>query len=110
MKGTWTDTAISYAKEALEKKNSKRFGKWIKLAASRFLKDLEKENCPKNSFKYSEDEADKVCDFISNLPHVEGTWKSEKITLEPFQVFFLCNLFGFRNSDGTRRLHLHCSP
>jgi len=103
MKSSWTDIATDYAKEALDKKNSKRFGKWIKLAATRFLKDLEKENLPNKPFQYSEMESDKVCDFISNLPHVEGTWKSENITLEPFQAFFLCNLFGFRNSDGTRR-------
>jgi len=103
MKSTWTDLAITYAREALDKKNSKRFGKWIRLAASRFLKDLERENSPKKPFVYSEAEANKVCDFISNMPHVEGTWKSENITLEPFQVFFLCNLFGFRNTDGTRR-------
>ncbi len=103
MNPAWTDIAISYAKEALDKKNSKRFGKWIGLAASRFLKDLEKENLLNKPFVYSELESNKVCDFISNLPHVEGTWKSENITLEPFQVFFLCNLFGFRNLDGTRR-------
>lgn len=102
MKTSWTDTAKAYAKDALDKKNGKRFGKWIKLAAERFLKDLDRagKNC---QYKYSEVDADKVCDFISNLPHVEGTWKSENITLEPFQVFFLCNLFGFRNLDGTRR-------
>ena len=103
MNRSWTDIAVGYAQEALEKKNSKRFCKWIRLAAERFMKDLERENKPKNPFVYSEDEANKVCEFISNLPHVEGTWKSENITLEPFQVFFLCNLFGFRNHDGTRR-------
>jgi phage terminase large subunit-like protein len=100
---TWTDTAVTYAKDAVDKQNSKRFGKWIQLAAERFLKDLERSEQPGNAFAYSEKEARKVCDFISNLPHVEGTWKSDNITLEPFQIFFLCNLFGFRGSDGTRR-------
>ena len=99
----WTDIAKNYAKEALDKNNSKRFGKWIRLAADRFLKDLERVKLPDNLFKYSELEANKICDFISNLPHVEGEWKTENITLEPFQIFFLCNLFGFRNFDGTRR-------
>lgn len=103
MKETWTDIAKNYAREALDKRNSKRFGKWIKLSAERFLKDIDRAKRFGNSFKYSEIEANKICDFISNLPHVEGTWKTENITLEPFQVFFLCNLFGFRNLDGTRR-------
>jgi len=100
---SWTSTAIEYAKESLDKKNLKRFGKLIRLASERFLNDLDKSKVKNNSFIYSELEADKVCDFISNLPHVEGEWKSENITLEPFQIFFLCNLFGFRNHDGTRR-------
>lgn len=99
----WTGIAKDYAKEAIDKKNIKRFGKWIILAAERFLKDLERSKNPGNSFIYSELESNKICDFISNLPHVEGTWKTENITLEPFQVFFLCNLFGFRSLDGTRR-------
>ena len=100
---TWTEIAKTYAKDALDKKNSKRFGKWIKLAAERFLNDLDRAKKDNRTFNYSEIDADKVCDFISNLPHVEGEWKSENITLEPFQVFFLCNLFGFRNLDETRR-------
>jgi len=99
----WTDIAINYARETLDKKNSKRFGKWIKLAAERFLNDLNRAKESNRTFEYSGIEANKVCDFISNLPHVEGEWKSEDITLEPFQVFFLCNLFGFRNLDNTRR-------
>lgn len=37
------------------------------------------------------------------LPHVEGVWESPTIKLEPSQVFFLVQLFGFRKPDGTRR-------
>jgi phage terminase large subunit-like protein len=103
MSAEWTDIAKNYAKAALDKKNSKHFGKWIRLAAERFLNDLSRAKLPDSPFRYSEIEANKICDFISNLPHVEGKWKTDNITLEPFQVFFLCNLFGFRNVDGSRR-------
>lgn len=99
----WTDIAVQYAQDVLDKKNHKRFGKWIILAAERFLRDLDRARSQDRPFLYSTVEADKICDFISHLPHVEGTWKTENIALEPFQVFFLCNLFGFRNHDGTRR-------
>ncbi len=99
----WTNIAIDYANEALDPKNNKRFGKWIRLSAERFLRDLARAKLRDRPFEYAQVEADKICDFISNLPHVEGTWKTENISLEPFQVFFLCNLFGFRNLDGTRR-------
>ncbi len=100
---SWTNIAISYAKEATDPKNGKRFGKWIRLAAERFLKDFDRAKRSDRPFEYIEVEVDQVCGFISNLPHVEGVWKTENITLEPFQIFFLCNLFGFRNLDGTRR-------
>lgn len=44
-----------------------------------------------------------MCQFIELLPHVEGQWATPTIRLAPAQVFFVCNLFGFRNHDGTRR-------
>jgi phage terminase large subunit-like protein len=47
--------------------------------------------------------ANDACDFIEKLPHVEGRWDSETIVLHPAHVFFVVNLFGFRNHDGTRR-------
>jgi len=43
------------------------------------------------------------CDFIEKLPHIEGTWATPTITLHESDVFFVVNLFGFRNHDGTRR-------
>ncbi len=37
------------------------------------------------------------------MVHVEGTWQSDTITLEPCECFLLVQLFGFRRTDGTRR-------
>jgi len=90
---TWTQIAVKYAKEKTA------LGKWATLACDRFLNDLKSPG----NFSYSETEANKICDFISALPHVEGKWSTKLIQLEPFQIFFLCNLFGFRNPDGSRR-------
>jgi phage terminase large subunit-like protein len=68
------------------------------------LDDLERaKDRDERSFVYSEAEAEKACEFVSALPHVEGKWGTDTLKLEPFQVFFLCNLFGFRKPDGTRR-------
>jgi len=99
----WTKVAKEYAKSALKKESRGRFGKWARLACERFLSDLDRAKGPDGPFFYSDDEASAVCDFVSSLPHVEGRWSTDTITLEPFQVFFLCNLFGFRKQDGTRR-------
>lgn len=78
-------------------------GKWVRLAARRFLKDLKRARGKRPPFVWSPSQANKACRFIEHLPHVEGVWETPTIKLEPSQVFFLCNLFGFRNPDGSRR-------
>jgi len=100
----YTKIATDYAKAAVADKKGRKFGKWIRLAASRFLADLErakKKDCP---FLFDDWHACDPCDFIEKLPHVEGKWDSDSIELHPAQVFFIVQLFGFRNrSTGARR-------
>lgn len=52
---------------------------------------------------FSRERANLHCEFIEELPHVEGRWASPNIRLEPAQTFFVVQLFGFRNHDGRRR-------
>ncbi len=95
--------AIDYAKAAVADKDRKRFGRWVRLAAKRFLDDLKKakkKGCP---FYFDEWHAIDACDFIEKLPHVEGQWDTETVVLHPSHVLFVVQLFGFRNQDGTRR-------
>lgn len=75
----------------------------MRLAASRYLKDRKRAAERGNSFHFSNKEAENACDFIEKLPHVEGRWDTENIVLHPAHVFFVVQLFGFRNADGTRR-------
>ncbi|WP_313082572.1 terminase TerL endonuclease subunit [Pulveribacter sp.] len=95
--------ARAYAKKALDKKHRKRFGIWIRLAAERFLKDLERAKKKGAPFYFDEWHACDVCDFAEKLPHVEGKWETPNIVLHESHVFFLVQLFGFRKPDGTRR-------
>lgn len=95
--------AKDYAKRAANPKNKKRFGIWIRLAAQRFLDDLERAKKKGAPFSFDEWHANDVCDFAEKLPHVEGTWDTPTIILHESHVFFLVNLFGFRKPDGTRR-------
>lgn len=82
--------------------DGKRFGKWVRLAARRFLGDLEraKSGAP---FIFDAWHANDACGFIEKLPHVEGRWDTPTIKLHPAHVFFVVNVFGFRNRDGGRR-------
>ena len=99
----YVQIATEYAKAAVADKGRKRFGKWVRLAAKRFLDDLKrakKKDCP---FYFDEWHAADACDFIEKLPHVEGEWDTENVVLHPSHVLFVVQLFGFRNQDGTRR-------
>lgn len=79
-------------------------GKWIKLACRRYLRDLERAADPDWPYRFDDWEASNVCSFIEALPHVEGRWATPTITLEPWQIWLLANVFGWRRkSDGGRR-------
>lgn len=95
--------AIAYAEGAIEDTKRKQHGKWIRLAAKRFLADIKRAQAKRPPFYWSPDQANQACAFIELLPHVQGTWPTPTIQLEPAQIFFLCQLFGFRNSNGGRR-------
>lgn len=95
--------ATAYAKGAVADRKGKAFGKWVRLAAKRYLEDLKRAKRKGTGFTFDPWHAHDVCDFIEKLPHVEGTWETECIVLHESHVFFLVNLFGFRNEYGRRR-------
>lgn len=91
--------------------------KWVRLACARHLNDLERAAA---GWRYTwnpsltrgdGDEAkqfrpgDRACYFIELLPHIKGDWaaKSELITLQPWQVFIVCSIFGWVDRDTCRR-------
>jgi phage terminase large subunit-like protein len=99
----YVQIAIDYATDAVNDKQRKRFGKWVRLAAKRFLKDLERAKKKNSPFIFDEWNAVDACDFIEKLPHVEGQWDTENVVMHPSHILFVVSLFGFRNHDGTRR-------
>ena len=98
---TFTEKAIAYAENA---QASKKQGKWARLACKRFLNDLKRAKKKDCAFEFSEWHAEDVCIFVEKIPHVEGTWETRELQLHSSQVFFLVNIFGFRNKKtGLRR-------
>jgi phage terminase large subunit-like protein len=95
--------AKAYAQKAIDPANRGHFGIWMRLAAQRFLNDLERAGAPDAPFYFDPWNAHDVCDFAEKLPHVEGTWSTPTIVLHESHVFFLAQLFGFRKHDGSRR-------
>lgn len=95
--------AIAYAEEAIEDRKRQWACQWIRCAARRFIADLKRAQRKKAPFWFNPKRANAHCAFIENLPHVEGHWDSAKIILQPAQIFFVVQLFGFRNERGGRR-------
>lgn len=96
--------ALAYAEDAASDAIGARYGRWIRLAARRFIRDLKRSQQLKHPpFYWSPEQANAACEFIEQLPHVEGVWDHPNIVLHPSQIFFVCQLFGFRNADGSRR-------
>lgn len=101
--------AKAYAKAVVADRKGKQYGKWIRLAARRFLDDLKRTAGKRPPFVFDDWCANDACDFIEKLPHVEGVWKNPDgtdqpcIVLHESHVLFVVQLFGFRNHDGSRR-------
>jgi len=95
--------ADGFARESIADVDGNTHCKWIRLAASRYLKDRKRAAENGGPFKFSLVKAREVCAFIEQLPHVEGRWATPTIVLHPSHIFFVVNVFGFRNHDGTRR-------
>lgn len=79
--------------------------KWVKLACERQERDIRRGATDKAwPFVWDDDEAIAACHFVESCPHVEGKWSSPLIVLEPFQVFLVTALFGWRyRADVSRR-------
>ncbi|MDE2342930.1 MAG: terminase large subunit [Betaproteobacteria bacterium] len=81
--------------------------KFVKLAAKRHIGDLKRWGRKKRAdrpFYFDDWHAADICDFAEKLPHIEGKWKTPTIMLEPWQIFCLGVIFGWRRStDGGRR-------
>jgi phage terminase large subunit-like protein len=88
--------------------------KWVRLAAARHLTDLQRAA---EGWRYTWNPeletqegkqyrpADRACLFIELLPHIKGDWasRSERIRLEPWQVFVVASIFGWVDRDTQRR-------
>lgn len=77
--------------------------KWVKLACKRQEEDLKKyAKC--GLYEWNETEARRVCQFVELLTHTKGELAGQRICLEPWQVFILSTVFGWRRrADGGRR-------
>src|SRR5208282_3982981 len=79
-------------------------GKLLKLTCKRFIQDLKFGG--QRGITFDKASAQHVVDFFGTLRHTKGKWGKDgghPFILSPWQTFILCNLFGFKRADGTRR-------
>lgn len=72
---------------------------FIKLACQRFLDDQKRRDLVMKPKKVAA-----ICLFIEKLRHIKGKWAGKTISLESWQIFILCNIFGwYYAKTGKRR-------
>ncbi|HDR8956678.1 TPA: terminase large subunit [Burkholderia vietnamiensis] len=103
---TFVDTANQYIDDVLAGRIVAC--KWVKLACERQRRDLARAEIGDADFPYrfDNDAATRICEFIELLPHTKGRWARtrQSIKLEPWQAFILTTVFGWLHVDsGLRR-------
>lgn len=88
--------------------------KWVRLACERHKRDTASSISKAFPYIFDHEKAEKVCRFLEKLPHTKGKWARrnlktglpETMTLEPWQKFVICSIFGWINKrTGKRRFH-----
>ena len=85
-----------YADDILSEKI--RSGKLIKLACKRFKDDILAKK-----WIFDDKRAEKFIEYAESYQHWEGSFLKNPIRLEPHQIFYMAQLFGWRDDDGIRR-------
>ena len=72
---------------------------YVRQACQRFIDDFDRDDLESDPAQ-----AHAWCSFLERLPHVKGQWASrgEDMTLSPWQVFCVVNIFGWKK-NGRRR-------
>lgn len=74
----------------------------VTLACQRFINQLENQEW---EWQFDHRVPQHILNFASALKHTKGMQAGEPIVLEPFQIFFLCAIYGFRHKkDKTKRM------
>lgn len=94
----YTDKGTKYAFDVLDEKVLS--GYFIKLAAFRHLRDLQRQGGDSFPYRYSVKKANSILKFASICPNVDT---GEPTKLMDWQEFIMCQLIGWRNLDGGKR-------
>jgi phage terminase large subunit-like protein len=74
-------------------------------ACRKSLDEWGRDPSPEWPYRFDKKAAADACGFIERLPHTQGEWarRGELISLEPWQVWIICSLFGWKRTDNKQR-------
>lgn len=76
-------------------------GQYVRLACQRHLDDVALGGL--RGLHFDDAAAERAILFIENLRHSKGEWAGQLFVLEPWQVFIIGSVFGWKRADGMRR-------
>lgn len=79
-------------------------GRYVRLACERHLRDLERG--ASRGLHFDEEEASRTLEFFGFLTQRKGEWGGQRLKLQPWQVFRIGSVFGWKRADGTRRFRV----
>lgn len=95
----YTEIANTYAYDVVS--GNIPAAKYVQLSAKNHLDGLDSQD----KYFFDEGKAHKACRFVEAQFHTKGKWASKKknLILEPWQIFFLCNVFGWLHRSNNMR-------
>ena len=93
-------TGVQYAQDVV--KGNIEVCNNIKLSCQRFLNFMEDKHW---EYEFFPEYVEHVLNFVAILVHTKGPDAGKQIVLEPFQIFLICGIYGFRHKkDHTKRM------
>jgi len=74
-------------------------GKFIKMACQRYLSWFDRDD-----IEFRPEAVDRVVNFISKLKHFSGKSAGQRFILEPWQLWIVCNIFGWYYKESGLRV------
>lgn len=99
------DAATAYARDVVEQRVVAC--KWVRLACQRHLTDLERGH--ERGLWWDAEIVEDLRLYFLGLRHSKGEWGKgggQPIALEPWQLFIIGSVFGWKRADGRRRFRI----
>ena len=87
------EEGIDYARRVVARKIPA--GKFVRLAAERFLEDLKRARAGEGPWDFDPDRAMAPIEICQQLPNIKRPLADQPIRLMPWQLCWTANLFGF---------------